>query len=137
MGATFAYCAPGEAAVARRLIAAILAGGNSVSLNDGGAWTVRRATDATVIEAAMNTVEEEVIVAFAPDGTRLGRFTLIYGNAEDGSELIADCTANPYCEVMCAEVGEPEGDPPCTVAEGRMPCDRSPCECVAMVGGAS
>ena len=26
---------------------------------------------------------------------------------------------------------------PCTVDQGRMPCDRSPCECVAMVGGAS
>lgn len=26
---------------------------------------------------------------------------------------------------------------PCTVDQGRMPCDRNPCECVAMVGGAS
>lgn len=50
-------------------------------------------------------------------------------------------------EVMAAiEVAEdPEDDEDdeegparrCTVAEGIMPCDRDPCECVAMVGGAS
>lgn len=32
--------------------------------------------------------------------TRKGYFFLVWGNASDGSELIADCSDNPFCNAI-------------------------------------
>jgi hypothetical protein len=104
MAQAFKYASPGEAAVARRLVAAILSGGNSISVYDGEEHPVKRSANAAEIEAALAQTGEEWINAYAPDGNRLGGFMLVWGNAEDGEELIADHTDNRYCQDINAAV---------------------------------
>ena len=41
------------------------------------------------------------LIASDKAGKRLGWFQLIWGNDSDGSELIADCTANDLCTEAC------------------------------------
>ena len=73
----------------------------SVSVYDGGEWTVTRSTNQLEILAALaSTGIDELVVADAA-GTRLGWFQLIWSNDPDGSELIADCSANDLCEEAC------------------------------------
>lgn len=53
-----------------------------------------------------------------------------------GTDRAADIGLRVWTKLGWIE--NPDDFPPrCTAAEGVMPCDRSPCECVAMVGGAS
>lgn len=91
----------GEAKVARRLIRALLAEGATISLYDGEEWVVRKTTGEKKILAGMASTGTDTIVAHR-DETRLAAFSLIYGNAEDGSEVIADYTDNPFADRLCA-----------------------------------
>lgn len=45
------------------------------------------------------------VVAFDKNHQRLGCFLLIYGNGY--RETISDCSANMFCESVCAAIGEP------------------------------
>jgi hypothetical protein len=93
------YATTGEARVARKLIRAALAEGWSVSVNDGYETTVTRSTREREILDAMGTTCEDIITIHLPIGGKSGgRFWLIYGNAEDGEELIVDHTDNENCD---------------------------------------
>lgn len=94
------YATKGEARVARRLVRAMLARELSVSVNDGEEWTVTRSRSYRTIVDALCTTGEDAIRAYAPTGDSMGTFWLIYGNAEDGSELISDHTDNAICDQM-------------------------------------
>ena len=95
------YATKGEARVARRLVRAMLARELSVSVNDGEEWTVRKSRKYRTIVDALCTTGEDAIRAYAPTGDSMGTFWLIYGNAEDGSELISDHTDNEFCDRLC------------------------------------
>lgn len=76
--------------IARKLLTDIVAAGCMFSINDGGAWVVRRSVDVEAGLAAMFTSDEDVIAVRRLDGARAGQFDLIHGN--EPWELIADYT---------------------------------------------
>ena len=93
------YATAGEARAARKLIRAALAEGWTVSVNDGEETTVRQSDKELAIFDAMCTTGEDIITIHLPvSGKSGGSFYLIYGNDDDGSELIADHTDNENCE---------------------------------------
>jgi len=90
----------GEREVASRLIKAAIAAVYSVSVNDGENWTVRRSFRPKAVEDALCTTGEDRLSLHDAAGEHAGSFYLVWGNAADGSELIADHTANETCEKL-------------------------------------
>lgn len=88
------HATAGEAKVARTLIDVILGSGYLVSVFDGEEWVVKFEEDKDTILAALASTEEDVIGVRTRQHGRVGHINLIWGNAEDGSELIADHTSN-------------------------------------------
>jgi hypothetical protein len=90
-----------ELTQAKKLIDLILARGDSVSISYGEDENeLTCSTDRTALYAALHACDEEWITAQSPTGARLCTFFLVWGNAEDGSELICDHHANPYGEAI-------------------------------------
>jgi hypothetical protein len=102
------YASAGERTVARRLVRAALNAGYTISVNDGEEWTVKRSTNSKTIKDALCTTGEDTLRLHAADPCKTigwhdaGSFSLIWGNAADGSELIADCTDNGVCNELWA-----------------------------------
>jgi hypothetical protein len=100
------YTTSGERNVVRRLVRAALNAGYTISVNDGEEWTVKRSTNAKTIKDALATTGEDTLRLHAADPSKTigwhnaGSFSLIWGNADDGSELIADYTDNGICEEL-------------------------------------
>jgi hypothetical protein len=94
------YTTQGERTVARKLVRAALAAKCAIDVNDGEEWTVYRATRWTPVAGALATTGEDTLRLRAADGNYAGSFSLIWGNADDGSELIADYTDNGVCEEL-------------------------------------
>jgi hypothetical protein len=98
------YATAGERKVARRLIKAALAAGYTISVDDGMETTVKRSSNLKTITDALCTTGEDTLQLYAADPSKTvgwhgaGRFYLVWGNADDGSELISDFTANDLCE---------------------------------------
>jgi hypothetical protein len=98
------YTTRGERKVATKLVRAALAAGYTISVNDGEDWTVKRATRAYDVLDALATTGEDTLRLHAADPSKTigwhnaGSFYLVWGNADDGSELISDFTANDLCE---------------------------------------
>lgn len=103
------YATAGERKVARRLIKAALAAGYTIGVDDGEEMTVKRASKLKTIEDALCTTGEDTLQLYAADPSKTvgwfgaGRFYLVWGNADDGSELIADYTDNAFCEGLWAQ----------------------------------
>ena len=101
----FDYCTNGEAKAAKALIQRILDEGYMLSVNDSsegdGEWTVVMSIDFDKICNALNSTEGDTLKVRALDGVNAGLIYLIWGNDPDGSELIADYTANPTIESLC------------------------------------
>lgn len=98
------YMTPGEHEAARRLVRAILARSMSIQVSDGEEDVLPLpSTDENTIISRLGSTGEDVLAAFAPDHKPVGIFSLIYGNAEDGSELVHDHTANRTCFDIYAE----------------------------------
>lgn len=93
------YATEGEARVAHRLVDELLDRGYSVAVHDGCEVALPRSRDSAEIVGALCTTGEDNLIVFDADNHRLGTFQLIYGNAHDGSELIADW--------VIAEAGHP------------------------------
>lgn len=98
------YATAGEAQVARMLVNAALRDGYALSVSDGEEWTVERSRSEAEILDALATTGGDVVRLWTQDGATRGWFYLVYGNAEDGSELIADYTDNPICNELWEEV---------------------------------
>ena len=92
------YTTRGERKVATKLVRAALAAGYSISVHDGEEWTVSRATRAYDVLDALATTGEDTLQLYDADQHGAGCLYLVWGNADDGSELIADHTANNLCE---------------------------------------
>lgn len=97
------YATKGEAVKARRLVRLALAKGYAISVYDGEEWTVKQSTERMAVLQALATTECDTL-RFRKDGEKLGSMLLIYGNATDGSELIADYSANEAMETLYNEV---------------------------------
>jgi hypothetical protein len=104
---------PTENTVAKALIAAGLARGFTVSIQDGEEWTVKRSRDANEAFKALFTTGEDRVLFRDEAGIFQASFYLVAGNEPNGEELIADHTDNPianelYREVMVAQGFEQE-----------------------------
>ena len=97
------YATQGERTLARKLVRAALAAGFAIDVNDGEEWTVYRATMWTPVASALCTTGGDTLRLRNADGNYAGSFSLIWGNAEDGSELIADHTDNALCNRLWAQ----------------------------------
>ena len=98
------YASDGERCYARKLVRNLLSRGLSVSVFDGGEWTVVRSRKEGEILEALATTDMDELIASDDAGARKGWFQLIWGNDPDGSELIADCTNNDLCTRVCDDV---------------------------------
>ena len=97
---------PTEKTVAAKLVAAAIASGYCLSVNDGEAWTVKRSTNKAAILAALETTGEDIIRVrhmWTETNDIVGDISLIWGNAPDGSELVADHTDNPAMAALIAK----------------------------------
>ena len=104
-----------EKTVAAKLVAAAIASGYCLSVNDGEMWTVKRSTNKAAILAALETTGEDIIRVrhmwteindndvVGDISLIVGDIILIWGNAPDGSELFADHTDNPVMAALIAK----------------------------------
>jgi hypothetical protein len=97
------YTTQGERAVARKLVRAAIAAGCEIDVNDGEEWTVKRATMWTPVARALATTGEDTLRLIDANGNYAGSFYLVWGNADDGSELIADHTDSDICNSLWAQ----------------------------------
>lgn len=98
------YMTPGEHKAAKRLVHAILSRCASIQIFDGEDDVLPLPSgDAKTIISRLGSVEEDTLIAYDADHKRVGIFTLIYGNADDGTELVSDHTANRTCFDIYAE----------------------------------
>lgn len=105
-----------ERRIAGKLITACLRANMLVSVNDGEETVVTKSTNKAEIMAALASTDADVITIYngsqskafigsvAIPGKRVGAFYLIYGNADDGSELISDYTDTPVCQGIYSTV---------------------------------
>jgi hypothetical protein len=89
-----------QTATARRLVLAALGAGHLVSVFDGEAFPVKRSVTLSEIMANLGQADEEWLHVRTSSGERVGSFFLVWGNAADGSELIADHTDNDACRAL-------------------------------------
>jgi hypothetical protein len=71
-------------------------------LYDGYAWAVEAPTDngEEIARAARSTDQDTLYVIDVATGATLGQFWLVWGNAEDGEELIADFYVNDFTDAV-------------------------------------
>lgn len=98
------WASAGERAYARKLVRNILSRGWHIGVHDGEERTVHHSRKESEILDALATTEMDELLVTDASGKRVGWFMLIWGNDPDGSELVADCSANDLCESICAEV---------------------------------
>jgi hypothetical protein len=67
---------------------------------------VKRSTSINEIRGALGAAEEDQLLIRDGAGTEIGWFYLIYNNGSEGDPMvvIADCTANEFCEQICNDL---------------------------------
>lgn len=100
------FAAYGETVKARALVRELLNLGLRVSVNDGEEWTVKQSDDRMTILAALCTTGTDRLRVRHTDGTVSGEILLVWGNAHDGSELVADYSTknDPRLEALLARM---------------------------------
>lgn len=86
--------------IARKLLGDIVTAGHTFSINDGGAWVVRRSVDVEAGIVAMFSSDEDIIHVRDREENYLGMFHLIHGN--EPWEMIADYTDTPRMNAIIA-----------------------------------
>lgn len=95
-----------ELRVARKLVEKAIASGFVVSVYDGGEWTVKKSANVKEIVGALASVDEDTLrFRDKETGIVIGSAFLVWGNAPDGSELIADYSVNPAMETLMTGIG--------------------------------
>lgn len=89
-----------ETATFRRFVTAALESGLAISVHDGEEWAVKRSSDKTAIFEAANAVDQCELILRDGEGTKRGWALIVWGNAPDGSELIADYSVTPEMETL-------------------------------------
>jgi hypothetical protein len=72
-----------------------------VQVKDEEETLLASSTDEKAILAELAHSGENFLRAFNQAGDHVGTFYLIWGNDPDGSELVADCSANALCDEAC------------------------------------
>ena len=85
-----------EKGIAKRVVRAAIEAGFTVSLWDGGEWTVKRSSKLPEVMRAMFTVDEERLDIRDSEGGFIGHVWFIYGN--DGWDALGDYTATETME---------------------------------------
>lgn len=89
----------GEQAVARRLVKSALKMGYRVSVHDGEDWSPP-SDEFFVIWDDLGEMDEDNIILFDANDTRVGWIMLVWGNEPDGSELISDHSSNDAIDAV-------------------------------------
>lgn len=85
----------GELRVLGALVGNAFALGYVVTVHDGEDMPVKCSTDPKAIaDAVLSVCECTLIFRHGHDMRRVGVAFLVFGNADDGSELVADCSDN-------------------------------------------
>jgi len=95
---------PGEAAVAKRVIRECLKQGYTVSVHDGEEWAVKQSDDFDAIFDAVGETDSDTLRLRKGANKPTGELYLIWGNAADGSELLADHTDNEAMNAIYSAV---------------------------------
>lgn len=105
----FEHCTKGEAKVARKLVEVILKEGYRIRFNDGEDWYPELFGEGNKkdLHELMAATDEEFLQVTSTEGKKVGTLQLVWGNEEDGSELIADYTDNDEIRAIVKKV---EGD---------------------------
>lgn len=99
----------GEARAASLLIRASLAAGFGLRIppQDGGPsnlWPQSPNAALTAFRDCLAACDEQRVQVLDAEGERVGTFFLVWGNARDGSELLADWSDNDICDSIYQEV---------------------------------
>lgn len=87
----------GEFAVLGRFIGTAIKSGLVVSVFDGEEWAVKKSHNPKeILDAATSVEEAQLVLRQAEDGKKVGWALVIWGNASDGSELVADYSDNEF-----------------------------------------
>ncbi len=100
MNALNKYRTVGERKVIKALVRHILGSGNKISVYDGEEWVIKQSHDEAKILDALGHTDYDTIRVRNQEKEIVGSFLLVYGNASDGSEVIADYSDNSYCGTM-------------------------------------
>ena len=88
----------GQIHAATQLVQLLLSRGYLLSVHDGEEWACTQSSvEAQVLDAIGNTEIDSIKVRLA-NKEYIGTFILIWGNAPDGTELVADHTDTPVME---------------------------------------
>jgi len=90
-----------ERGIAKRVVRSAIALGYTVSLWDGGEYTVKRSSKLSEIVGAMFTVDEESLEIRDSEGGLIGTVWMVYGN--DGFDAINDFTATETMEKLLSD----------------------------------
>jgi hypothetical protein len=94
-----AYAQADERRIVSRLIGAALSAGYTVSLNDGGAWAVKRSADPAAIAVEVASTDEQTLCFRNAEGV-VGSVFLVFGN--DGDDVVCDHTDNDATHELVA-----------------------------------
>ena len=93
-----------EKGIAKRVVRAAIEAGYTVSLWDGGEWTVKRSSKLPEVIRAMFTVDEESLEFRNAEGGLIGTVWMVYGN--DGFDAISDHTATDTMERLLVDANK-------------------------------
>ena len=93
-----------EKGIAKRVVRAAIEAGYTVSLYDGGEWTVKRSRKLSEVVGAMFTVDEERLDIRNSEGGLIGNVWFVYGN--DGYDAINDYTDTETMEKLLRDADE-------------------------------
>lgn len=82
------------------LTAARAAGAHSFRVHDGEEWAHDLTQYDIGVISASNSTGQDALYCYATDGTRLGRFHLVWGNCPQGSDLVSDYGVNPFTDAV-------------------------------------
>ena len=77
--------------------------GAQFRFGSAGEWDTELTSVCEEVMEAAGACDEQVLVVYNPAGERLGSFFLVWGNDPSGEELLANHTANEFCERVWEE----------------------------------
>lgn len=97
------YMMPGERDAARRLVRAITSRSLTIRVWDGGEYALAEpSSDAAKVVRHLGATGQDLLRVYE-GSENVGWFFLVWGNAEDGSEVVGDHKANHLCESIFEE----------------------------------
>jgi len=92
-----------EQGMLQKLIRTCKANGATLfRIHEGEDWACEPTSNERQLMDAANSTGEDNLYCYDADGTRLGRFYLVWGNDPSGEELIADYGITPFTEAVDA-----------------------------------